>query len=397
MFDKPRAQLSFRTLTVQSPVGLDAPQNGLVGPIHFSTTYTRNDQYAYASDYVYGRADNLTLRQTESLIALLENAESAMLFGSGMSAAMAVVLALPEPTHILATSDMYYALKRWFSGLKRFGHTVAFVDTGDLAAVEASIVLRAPGLIWLETPTNPLWKVSDIAAITRVARRIGATVAVDSTVATPVFTRPLDLGADIVMHSATKYLNGHSDVSAGVLATSRNTALWRAIAEMRAEQGVSLGALEAWLLARGMRTLDLRVRTQARSAAILAERLQNHPNIARVLYPGLPDHPGHAIAARQMSGGFGGMLSIRVKGGAKAAVGVAANTRLWRSATSLGGVESLIEHRASMEGTGTGCPEDLLRLSVGIEDVDDLYGDLDRALRAIPLDGPDSAASEADI
>lgn len=396
MFDKPRAQLSFRTLTVQSPVGLDAPQNGLVGPIHFSTTYTRNDQYAYASDYVYGRADNLTLRQTESLIALLENAESAMLFGSGMSAAMAVVLALPEPTHILATSDMYYALKRWFSGLKRFGHTVAFVDTSDLAAVEASIVLRSPGLIWLETPTNPLWKVSDIAAITRLARRVGATVAVDSTVATPVFTRPLDLGADIVMHSATKYLNGHSDVSAGALATARNTPLWRAIAEMRAEQGVSLGALEAWLLARGMRTLDLRVRTQARSAAILAERLQNHPSVARVLYPGLPDHPGHAIAARQMSGGFGGMLSIRVKGGARAAVGTAANTRLWRSATSLGGVESLIEHRASMEGPGTGCPDDLLRLSVGIEDIDDLFADLDRALRAIPLHGPDAATREAD-
>lgn len=397
MFDKPRAQLSFRTLTVQSPVGLDAPQNGLVGPIHFSTTYTRNDEYAYASDYVYGRADNLTLRQTESLIALLENAESAMLFGSGMSAAMAVVLALPEPTHILATADMYYALKRWFSGLKRFGHTVVFVDTSDLAAVEAAIAMCAPGLIWLETPTNPLWKVSDIAAITRLARRVGATVAVDSTVSTPVFTRPLDLGADIVMHSATKYLNGHSDVSAGALATARNTPLWRAIAEMRAEQGVSLGALEAWLLARGMRTLDLRVRTQARSAAILAERLQNHPSVARVLYPGLPDHPGHAIAARQMSGGFGGMLSIRVKGGAKAAVGAAANTRLWRSATSLGGVESLIEHRASMEGPGTGCPDDLLRLSVGIEDVDDLYADLDRALRAIPLHGPDAATNEADV
>jgi cystathionine gamma-synthase len=385
MYDKPRAPLSFRSLTVQSPVGLEAPQNGLVGPIHFSTTYTRNENYAYASEYVYGRADNLTLRQTESFIATLENAHAAMLFGSGMSAAMAVILAFDRPAHVVASSEMYYGLRRWFAGIGRFGHSIEFVDTTDLAAFQSAITRRSPDLVWIETPSNPLWKITDIAAVSRMSHEVDAIVCVDSTVATPVFTRPIDHGADIVMHSATKYLNGHSDVSAGVLAAARPSALWHQIAIMRAEQGVSLGALEAWLLARGMRTLDIRVRTQAKTAAKLAGRLQDHPAVASVLYPGLASHPGHEIAARQMSGGFGGMLSVRMKGGVSAALGAAANTSLWKCATSLGGVESLIEHRASMEGQGPYCPDDLLRLSVGIEDPEDLYADLDRAFQSTPI------------
>jgi cystathionine gamma-synthase len=385
MYDKPRAPLKFPTLTVQSPVGLEAPQNGLVGPIHFSTTYTRNENYAYTSEYVYGRADNLTLRQTECFVATLENAHAAMLFGSGMSAAMAVILAFERPSHVIASSEMYYGLRRWFANIGRFGHTIEFVDTTDLEAFGLAIKRRRPDLVWIETPSNPLWKITDIAAVSRLSHEVDAVVCVDSTVATPVFTRPIDHGADIVMHSATKYLNGHSDVSAGVLATARPSALWSQIAIMRAEQGVSLGALEAWLLARGMRTLDIRVRTQAKAAAYLAERLLDHPAVASVLYPGLPGHPGHEIAARQMTGGFGGMLSVRMRGGARAALGAAANTSLWRCATSLGGVESLIEHRASMEGHGPYCPDDLLRLSVGIEDADDLYADLDRAFQSEPI------------
>lgn len=389
MYDKPRAPLTFRSLTVQSPVGLEAPQNGLVGPIHFSTTYTRNENYAYASEYVYGRADNLTLRQTESFIATLENAHSAMLFGSGMSAAMAVVLGFNKPMHMIASTEMYYGLRRWFAGIGRFGHTIEFVDTTDLPALAAAMTRHLPDIVWIETPSNPLWKITDIAAVSQMAHEVGAIVCADSTVSTPVFTRPIDHGADIVMHSATKYLNGHSDVSAGVLAAARPSELWREIGQMRAEQGVSLGALEAWLLARGMRTLDIRVRTQSRSAQALAERLQSHPAVSAVLYPGLPDHPGHDIAKRQMSGGFGGMLSIRMKGGMREALGVAANVSLWKCATSLGGVESLIEHRASMEGHSPSCPDDLLRLSVGIEDPDDLYADLDRAFQSIPIAAPD--------
>jgi len=389
MYDKPRASLQFRTLTVQNPASLETPQNGLVGPIHFSTTYTRNEHYAYASEYVYGRADNLTLRQTETFIASLENGHAAMLFGSGMSAAMAVVLAFGQPIHVIAPCDMYYGLRRWFAGIGRYGHSIDFVDTTDLQALQAAIERRRPDLVWIETPSNPLWKITDIAAVSRLAHDVDALVCVDSTVATPVLTRPIDHGADLVMHSATKYLNGHSDVSAGVLVAACSSDLWREIASMRAEQGVSLGALEAWLLARGMRTLDLRVKAQSKSAALLAERLRDHPAVSAVLYPGLSDHPGHAIAARQMGGGFGGMLSVRMAGGVGAALGAAANVSLWKRATSLGGVESLIEHRASMEGHSLCCPDDLLRLSVGIEDPDDLYADLDRAFRSVRVIDPD--------
>jgi cystathionine gamma-synthase len=206
-------------------------------------------------------------------------------------------------------------------------------------------------------------------------------LAVDSTVATPVFTQPLSLGADIVMHSASKYLNGHSDVIAGAVATAREDDFWQRIKSVRIQHGAILGPFEAWLLLRGLRTLDVRVRTQAASAMRLATLLQDHPNVAGVLYPGLATHPGHAVAARQMSG-FGAMLSIRVKGGEQAAIATAAQVQLWKRGTSLGGVESLIEHRASVEGAGSPCPPDLLRLSVGLEDLGDLYADLDEALRS---------------
>jgi cystathionine gamma-synthase len=216
--------------------------------------------------------------------------------------------------------------------------------------------------------------------VAEIAHRAGARLAVDSTVATPVFTRPLACGADLVMHSATKYLNGHSDVIAGALATAKQDAWWERIRTLRGQHGLILGPFEAWLLLRGMRTLDARVRTASESAVLLATWLRRHPRIAAVLYPGLPDHPGHAIAARQMSG-FGAMLSIRVKGGARAAIATAARMHLWNRATSLGGVESLIEHRASVEGAGSPCPPDLLRLSVGLEDAEDLFADLDQALR----------------
>jgi cystathionine gamma-synthase len=382
MDDKPPQPLKFQTIAAQTPPESRAqPRNGLVWPIHFSTTFTRDADNAYPSDHVYGRADNPTLRQTECLIAALEDAAAAMLFGSGMSAAMAVVLAFDTPVHIIASARMYYGLRKWFQNVGRFGHTIDFVDTTDLTALKKSLEERAPGLVWIETPSNPTWAITDIAAVCDLAHRFGATVCVDSTIATPVFTRPLQLGADIVMHSATKYLNGHSDVSAGALACAKPDDLWASIGRMRAEQGVSLGALEAWLLARGMRTLQIRVSTQSKTAALLAERLRGHRAVSRVLYPGLSDHPGHDIAARQMTGGFGAMLSLRMRGGERAAIEAAGNMSLWKRATSLGGVESLVEHRSSMEGRHSDCPDDLLRLSVGIEDPDDLFNDLDQAFQ----------------
>ena len=250
------------------------------------------------------------------------------------------------------------------------------------AAIEAAIRPGKTRIVWIETPANPLWTVTDIAGAAAIAHAAGALLAVDSTVATPVLTQPIAHGADLVMHSATKYLNGHSDVIAGALATRAADGFWDRIKAVRAQQGGILGTFEAWLLLRGMRTLHLRVAAASRSAQAIAEHFARDPRVEAVLYPGLPDAPGHAIAARQMQGGFGGMLSLCVKAGEQAAIATAARVALWKRATSLGGVESLIEHRASIEGPGTPCPANLLRLSVGIEDTADLIADLDQALGA---------------
>jgi cystathionine gamma-synthase len=279
---------------------------------------------------------------------------------------------------------MYWGLRQWLCDLPRYGHEVTFVDMSDLEAVRAAIIPGKTGLVWIETPSNPLWTITDIRAVSDCAHLAGAVVCVDSTAATPILTRPLDCGGDLVVHSATKYLNGHSDVVAGVIATARKDAVWTRIRDVRQYHGASLGPFDAFLLLRGLRTLDLRVLAQSKTAALLAGRLQVHPAVKAVLYPGLPDHPGHAVAARQMSGGFGGMLSIRL-GNRPEAIAVAARVRLWRRATSFGGVESLIEHRSSIEGEDSPCPDDLLRLSAGLEDPDDLYRDLLQALCVVTL------------
>ena len=352
-------------------------------PIHLATTYIRDPDNQYRSGFAYGRPDNATVREAEAIIAALEAAPAAMLLGSGMSAATAVFLALSPGDHVVVPKVMYWALRNWLlQDAVHWGLHVEAVDTDDLAALRAAIRPGRTRLVWLETPANPLWTVTDIAAAATLAHEAGALLAVDSTCATPLLTRPIEHGADIVMHSATKYLNGHSDVIAGALATARDDALWARIKRVRATLGQIAGPVEAYLLIRGMRTLDLRVRAACATAMDLAHRLSNHAAIAEVLYPGLAAHPGHAIARRQMQGGFGGMLSIRVRGGERAAIATAANVRLWKRATSLGGVESLIEHRGSVEGPGSPCPLDLLRLSAGIEEVEDLYADLDQALKA---------------
>ncbi len=384
MADQTRSTRSPRTLAAQALGAIDPETRAIVPPLHVATTYLRDPDNQYRSGYSYGRPDNATVRQAEAVLAALEGADGALLFGSGMAAATAVVLALDPPAHIVAPRVMYWALRHWLTNdAPRYGHRVELVDTSDLAALERTVRPGETRLVWIETPANPLWTVTDIAAAAEIAHRAGALLAVDSTVATPLLTRPLALGADIVMHSASKYLNGHSDVIAGALATARpDSGPWQRIVALRARHGAILGPFEAWLLMRGMRTLPVRVKAACESAADLAARFARHPAIAQVLYPGLPGHPGHAIAARQMTGGFGGMLSVRVKAGEASAIDAAARVEVWKRATSLGGVESLIEHRASVEGPDTPCPPDLLRLSVGLEDADDLYADLDRALRA---------------
>jgi cystathionine gamma-synthase len=371
-----------RTLAAQALGRVVEASRAVVPAIHVATTYIRDPDNQYRSGNIYGRPDNETIRQAEAIIAALEGAKAAMVLGSGMSAATAVFFALSPGDHVIAPKVMYWSLRNWLlSEGVRWGLKVDLVDMSDTNAVRASVRPGATKLIWAETPANPLWSITDIAAVAKIAHGAGAMLAVDSTCATPMLTRPLEHGADIVMHAATKYLNGHSDVMAGALATANTDALWERVARNRTMLGQILGPLEAFLLIRGMRTLPLRVHAACVSAMELAERLRGHESVVEVLYPGLSGSPGHEVAGRQMSGGFGGMLSIRVRGGEAAAVATAARVELWKRATSLGGVESLIEHRASMEGAGTPCPRDLLRLSVGSEDPDDLFADLDQALR----------------
>lgn len=372
-----------RTIAAQALGPVDPQTKAIVPPVHMATTFVRDPDNQYRSGFSYGRPDNATVRQAEAVLAALETAEEATLFSSGMAAASAIVLAFDPPTHIVAPRVMYWGWRSWLTNeARRFGYSVDLVDMSRLEEVARAILPGRTKLVWIETPANPLWSITDVAAVAELAHDAGATVAVDSTAATPILSRPLSLGADLVMHSATKYLNGHSDVLAGAVAAARCDDLWGRIKKIRTGHGAILGPMEAWLLLRGLRTLDLRVRAQSETATLLATWLSHHPAVHTVFYPGLKSHPGHAIAMRQMAGGYGGMLSIGVRGGERGAIATAAAVKLWKRATSLGGVESLIEHRASIEGPGTPCPADLLRLSAGLEDADDLYVDLDRALRA---------------
>jgi cystathionine gamma-synthase len=300
-----------------------------------------------------------------------------------MAAATAVFLSLKPGDHVVAPKAMYWLLRSWLLGFATdWGLEVQFVDQTDLSALRGAMRPGRTKLVWAETPANPTWDITDIAAAAGIAHAAGARLAVDSTVATPVFTRPLEFGADLVMHSATKYLNGHSDLIGGARVTRADDAHWAKLKQLRAQLGGVPGTFEAWLLLRGMRTLFPRVRTAAASAMTIAEHFRGHPLIVDVLYPGLTNFPGHDIAARQMTGGYSGMLSVRVKGGEAAAIAAAAKVQIWKRATSIGGVESLIEQRASVEGPDTLCPKDLLRLSVGIEETSDLIDDLEAALAA---------------
>jgi cystathionine gamma-synthase len=296
-----------------------------------------------------------------------------------MAAATAAIRAVCRPgDHVVSPRIGYYALRAWLDRFcTRWGLSHEAVDTTDLEAVRRAL-RRNTRIVWIEAPSNPTWEVADIAAIAELAHGVGALLAVDSTCATPVHTRPIALGADIVMHAATKYLAGHSDVLAGALVTARVDAAWGQIAELRHDEGPCLGPFEAYLLARGMRTLFARVERSSRTAQLLADQLAARGVTVR--YPGLASHPQHAVAARQMERGFGSMLSIQTGGGAERALAVVKRLKIWVPATSLGGVESLVEHRYTVEGPTTPTPPDLLRLSVGLEHEADLLDDLVAAL-----------------
>jgi cystathionine gamma-synthase len=370
------------TVSAQALGWIDEDTRAITPPIHVSSTYLRDPDNQYRSGRIYARADNPAFDQAEAVLCALEGGAQALLFASGMAAATAVFQALSPGDHVLAPKVMYWSLRNWLTSFAAsWGLQVELIDMDHPAAVQAAVRPGRTKLVWIETPANPLWTVTDIAATAAIVHAAGALLAVDSTVATPVLTRPLALGADIVMHAATKYLNGHSDLIAGALVTRENNDHWQRVRKVRAQLGGTLGSFEAWLLLRGMRTLHLRVRTACTSALRIAEHFARHPLVAEVLYPGLPGCQGHDVARAQMQGGCGGMLSIRTLGGEAAAVATAAFVGLWKRATSLGGTESLIEHRASVEGPGTPAPPDLLRLSVGIEHVDDLIEDLEQALQ----------------
>ncbi|MDI1283115.1 MAG: aminotransferase class I/II-fold pyridoxal phosphate-dependent enzyme [Reyranella sp.] len=375
-------KFSAASLAAQAMGWIDPVTKAVVPPIHMASTYQRDEDNGYSSGRIYARADNPTFDQAEATLAALEGGAKALVFSSGMSAATACFLALSPGDHVVAPRIMYWSLRNWLGTFAtQWGLKVEFVDGDKTDAIAAAVQPGKTKLVWLETPANPTWAVTDIAAAAEIAHKAGALLGVDSTVATPVLTRPIEFGADIVMHSATKYLNGHSDIIAGALVGARDDAHWAKLRAIRAQFGTILGQTEAWLLMRGMRTLFPRVDWACRSAQSLAERLAAHPMVSEVLYPGLPSFAGHAVSLKQMKGGFGGMLSVRIKGGERAAIATAARVALWKRATSLGGVESLIEHRASIEGPGTPCPTDLLRLSVGVETSNDLFDDLDQALR----------------
>jgi cystathionine gamma-synthase len=377
----PERSLHPATIAAQALGWTDAATGAIIPALHTATTFLRDPDNQYRRGRSYGRADNPGYEQPQALLTALEGGAASLLFASGMAAAAAVFQSLDRGAQVLAPDVMYWGLRSWLKTFARdWGIEVGFVDATSPDALRAAMRPGRTRVVWIETPANPLWSVSDIAAAADIAHAAGALLAVDGTAATPVLTRPLSLGADLVMHSATKYLNGHSDVVAGTLTTARTDEFWARLVATRSGGGAILGGFEAWLLLRGMRTLHLRVERACRSAERIAATLSGHPRLREVLYPGLPGHPGHRIAARQMQGGFGGMLSIRVTGGAAAAIDAAARVAIWKRATSLGGVESLIEHRASIEGADSPAPSDLLRLSVGIEDPDDLIADLEAAL-----------------
>jgi cystathionine gamma-synthase len=369
------------TIAAQALGFVDAATGGIVPPVHPSTTYERDSDNRLLGGRLYSRADNPSYDQVEAVMTALEGGSGSAVFASGMGAATAVFLALRPGDHVLVPQVIYWALRSWLVGwASDWGLRIEQVDMTRPAAVAAAAKRGQTRLIWIETPANPTLAITDIAAIAEIARGAGARLAVDSTFATPVHTQPLALGADIVMHSATKYLNGHSDVVAGTLTSGADDDFWARIKAVRVQGGAVLGPFEAWLLLRGMRTLFARVPAQSLSAQAIAEFLVGHPRVEAVLYPGLAGFEGHAVAARQMRGGFGGMMSLRVKGGAQGALAAMGRLRVWKRATSLGGVESLVEHRASVEGPQSTTPPDLLRMSVGLEDPADLIEDVEAAL-----------------
>ena len=372
--------MKIETVAVHAGHSVDPATGAVAAPIYLSTTFERDVDGNYSRGHMYTRNSNPNRQMLESGIAAIEGGEEAAAFGSGVASASAMFQALSPGDHVLAQEDGYYGIRRVLQDVfHKWDLKVETVDMTDLGAVEKALRPQTK-LVWTETPSNPLFRVVDLAAIAKLARQANALTVCDNTCGA-IIQRPLDLGIDFVMHSTTKYFGGHCDVLGGILVAKQKSEFFDRIKTIQYTAGAVPSPFDCWLVLRGVRTVPWRMRGHCENAMKVARHLSGHPAIERVHYPGLPDHPGHETAKKQMSM-FGGMMSIQVKGGRDKAIAVAAKTRVFIRATSLGGFESLIEHRESIEGPGTKTPDNLLRLSIGLENADDLIEDLDQALES---------------
>ena len=370
--------MKIETIAIHAGNHNDQSTKAVIQPIVMSTTFVREADGSFPAGYIYSRSSNPNRSSLENVLAKLEGGVDAAAFSSGNAAGMAVFQTLKPGTHVICPDDMYHGLRNQLKNLFADILEFDFIDVNAEAVLKSHIKVNT-GLIWIETPSNPLLKVTDIKKVVSIAHQHKIKVACDNTFATPVCQQPLALGADLVMHSSTKYFGGHSDLMGGALVTPEKSEWWTKIRQVQEMGGAIPSPMDCYFLARSIKTLPYRIRGHVHNAQLLAEYLENHPKIENVMYPGLPSHPQHQIAKEQMQS-FGGMLSFCVKGGAEEAKRVVNNLKIFTQATSLGGVESLIEHRASVEGPDTKTPHNLLRVSVGLEHIDDLVVDMEQAL-----------------
>jgi len=381
MSDQSNRKQSIVTRVAQALHFVEAETGAVVPAIQPAATYARDENYEVRKPYWYRRDGSQTTAHAEAIIAELENGADSLLFSSGMSACTAVIEHVPTGAHVVVPQVMYHGVLQQVQNYEKNKRiTVSYYSAGNLGELASAVRVGETQLVWVETPNNPNWEVTDIAAAAEIAHEVGAKLIADCTATPPSMTRALELGADISFHSATKYLNGHSDITAGVLSVKETGQFWDDIAMVRKLQGTVLHSQDAWLLIRGMRTLFLRVERSCKNAMLIATHFEGHPHIEAVLYPGLASDPGHEVAKRQTGGQFGGMMSIIIKGTEQTAVDVTRFCELFYPATSLGGVESLVEHRKTVSGEGFPVHPRLLRLSIGIEEADDLIYDLEQAL-----------------
>ena len=369
--------MKIETISVHAGRKVDPATGAVIPPIYLSVTFEREKNREYPKGYNYARSNNPNRESLEECLAKLENGKSAAVFSSGSAAAMSILQSLKPGDHIIAPEDIYHGTKHLIRLFEKWNISSDFVDMTNISSIENALQ-NSTKLIWIETPSNPLLKIIDIKKIVDIAKRKNAVTVCDNTWATPILQNPLDMGVDLVLHATTKYIGGHSDILGGAVISKEENGTFTFVKEIQKSGGAVPSPFECWLVLRGIQTLPLRIREQSKSALMIAQFLKSRNEVEAVHYPGLKEHPGYDLAKEQMKLS-GGMLSLQVKGDKNEALRLAANVNLFTRATSLGGSESLIEHRASIEGPGTKTPQNLLRLSIGLEHPDDLIEDLTQA------------------